>query len=83
MQTVATAMRDHYRSRKDPTATLARDFLGLESLGAVRARPHPNGFSPGILDSVNLDRPKTMTETKFFQFFKELSKRKRYLRPTV
>lgn len=76
--TLATELRDHYSTRKDPDAALLRDISKLLALGAVQVKPGSNGSRGRILVSVNLDWPSSMTETEFFRQVSELPKSKKY-----
>ena len=76
--TLAEELSDDYRTRKDPAAALVRDLARLDALGAVKVRLVPNGEKRSILVSVNLDWPRTMTETEFFRQVSELPKSKKY-----
>lgn len=75
---LAREVRGMYSTRKDPAAAFTRDIFRLEALGAVQAKAGPNGAKDGILISVNLDWPSTMTETEFFQLVSKLPKSKKY-----
>ena len=76
--TLAEELSNHYKARKDPAAALVRDLTRLNVLGAVKVRLVPNGEKRSILVSVNLDWPRTMTETEFFRQVSELPKSKKY-----
>ena len=76
--TLAAQLRYRYSTRKRPREALARDIVRLEALGAVRVEPASNGTKGRFLISVNLDWPRTMTETEFFRQVSELPKSKKY-----
>ncbi len=75
IQALAAEVREHYKTRKDPLAALTRDVIRLEALGAARLRFDSGELGRGVLVSINLDWPKTMTVARFFQLVKELPKR--------
>ena len=74
---LATKLRDHYQTRKDPVAALRRDLARLEALGAVLLGPDPADLGRGVVAKVNLDWPKSMTASTFLQLVNELPKRTR------
>lgn len=79
-------MRDRYESRKDPGAALIRDVSRLQELGAIRVRSAPASGSAEtrIYVGVNLDWPRTITDSDFFERLERLPKSKTYgaLKPT-
>ena len=79
---LATELRDHYKTRKDPVAALGRDLIRLEALGAVRLGRDQADLGRAIVAKVNLDWPKSMTDSTFLQLVNELPKR-RHKSPTA
>ena len=67
---------EHYASRKDPFAAIARDLVRLRELGAVTVRREEP--SRDIYIGVNLDWPSTITDSEFFERLKRLPKSKTY-----
>ena len=67
---------EHYASRKDPFAAIARDLVRLRELGAVTVRLEKP--SHDIYIGVNLDWPSTITDSEFFERLEQLPKSKTY-----
>ena len=76
--TLFPEVRKHYDSRKHPIAALVRDITRLADLGAVSIDPVQDAEGFSILISVNLDWPRTITETEFFEKLKTLPRSKSY-----
>ena len=67
-----------YTSRKDPFGAMARDVGRLIALGAVRIESLGENGIPSIVVAVNLDWPRTLTDTQFFERLKRLPKSTTY-----
>lgn len=82
------AVRDEYKSRKNPTYAIVRDVNRLGQLGAIWVErvdpPAPKKAPPKFLISVNLDWPSKITEAEVFTKIAALPKSKTYgfLSPT-
>jgi Fic family protein len=69
------AVQLHYGTLRAPRNAFTRDLGGLDALGAIEMRKESDGRA---MISVLLDWPETITETKFFEWLKQLPKSKSY-----
>lgn len=69
-------MREHYASRKNPTAALERDIGRLQALGAVTVNWKET--SPEVRIGVDLDWPGKITGSEFFEILERLPKSRTY-----